>query len=442
MTSIKHSRLLFSDFIDVHSMALLPKKLEVYGFLNSQNKAEGYKTYELGDKKDLIGYITKRSEEGKTYTNYLKTITAHVFEHETFPLPILVLEVQLEEKELQKDIKNGIEGKIWKISLDVFSYFSKNYDLFSYSRVCFREAAIFNYLAEVRISMETPELAALLEKVENYDRLKKENDRGKIGSALNVLIESESVKFYSNGFSDQQTIIKGSGQRAFVIGSIVNSRLDYSPPMYLLTYQTELVSSQDIPEFPVIEKPGNLPLLDLSYGGGQILFLLLLGSWIKHVDLKLSKLVNFKARPKDSLKKQIQNSINGLMELYDCKLLNERVSSSYAEDIVKLSNVGKKEYGGILKEVMISSIYDTITTIIEGFSNEKHISLSAISRGIIENIRKNDERIGDLTELWKSKTELLSTQKNNRIAGKMLWLTVVITIATIANVVIFLAPSL
>ena len=219
--------------------------------------------------------------------------------------------------------------------------------------------------------------------------------------------------------------------------------LDNSTPLYLTSLISEgsEIALNSSESGPVLQFPGTFPLLDFSFGAGQILVMQLLNSWNRHVRKLIGDIT---AKQNSAGKKTNSDANQTLAELQDLifhKGINEKISVNYLRALEDLVNPSRKTF---LYELPIppdeTSQYSSNP---EKYGLEKPGPIiSNIASIILKSLDLNEKHLLDVTSLRKSKIDVLKIKEDREYSRKMLCLTIVIATATIINIILFLARML
>ncbi len=441
LPKIQHARLIFADWISEKPDKQFTDKIKNMGFSEVGEGKEDNHKFTPSDLAKFKEPFSKEIGEGNMKISLIESVSIEFTKNSNLPLPVIIIEVTLDKGKLDTFIGKGLEGIVWKLATDLYRHFSKTHEVLNFSGNVFRNSDYYNSAIEIVVSMEPKIFGFLRNAIDEYSTFQSEHEQGKIGSALVKLIDNQPVKFYSNGLSNRQTIIKGYQKTAFVIGTVVQSPLDGSPPLYLVTFNSEDSTPRDYGNNPSLMTPRSFPLYDLSDGVGQLLFLDLLNSWNKYVEKELNKLVQHRSTDKKKLKDDISEKSSELGKLFNFGIINERTSVNFGPELNSIANPPEDKYGLNLKEIYVLDQFEAVQTIIGGYAQSNfHPVFSELAKTVLKVLKINESRVFSLQDLWKSRVEFLTNERSEKTNSKMYKLTAFIAFLTLINIIIISRP--
>lgn len=480
-TKIAYSRLLYADFIsDENEEKEIVKKINEFGFTAQVQKSNTPTKFCVGDINDFVEQLRPVCKSDSDLLSYISNIVFWVYSDGILPLKVVIIEVILKADELQKLKKADLESKIWKLSLLLGSCFcegsiplagsSNDFRVLKFSSVTIPNVALRNFVAEFVTEAESKffddfnkELDSL-EKEISIKNLKKQkiiearNDgkipasevekviskgtgqqEQKIRDIRTKIVLLEPVSFLEGGFSYDQSIVRGYANEMFIIGKIVQGPLDNSVPLYLsvLSMGESQIPLANLESMPVLQFPGIPPLLDFSFGAGQILALELLNSWNSHVETSIMEITTKKNPAQKKSNIDVDETLEELRELIFHSGVDEKISVNYRRYLQDLANPSKKTF--LYEFPMPPEEATSYSTNPEQYGLEKPGPIvSNLASLNLKNIDLNEKHLLDATDLRKSKIDVLKIKEDRKFSRWMLSLTVVIAVATIVNVVLFL----
>lgn len=408
-------------------------------FNEKNGEKDEYRVFTPSDLSKFKEPFMKEISEKHQKLSLIDSISIQITKSGSLPLPLVIIEISLDKGPLQDLIGNGLEKILWELTRDLYDYFSKTHSVLSFSKAVFRNTICSNSAIEVVVSLKQERFEKLLESVNEYCLFQSKLEQEKIGSALIKLASYQPVKFYSDGFSNKQTIIKGYSNTTFVIGTVVPSTLDSSPPLYLITFTSENSTPREFGKNPPVITPRSFPLYDLSDGVGQLLFLDLLNSWNKRVEIELNNLVQHKTSEKNNLIDNISEKSKELEKLFNFGVINERITVNFGLELGSVANPPEDLHELNLKEIYVFDRLEALQTIIGGFAQGKfHPLFSELASTVLKLLKVNESRILSLRDLWKSRVEFLTNKSNEKTNSKMYRLTCFIAFLTGINFLVFL----
>lgn len=476
---IKYARLLYADFIsDENEEKTLTNKLTEFGFTPIYSKGNAPTKFSTGKIADFLSKLQKVGKPHSELIDYVENIFFWIYNEDLLPLKAIVIEVLLREDELQKLDKPDMEKKIWCLSLHLGYCFiegpiadsCKEFRILKFSPKFISNSELMNFAAEFVIEEENnvfddfnKELSSLENEISIKDMmeqkiLKTENDkeipkskvgnislkatreeREKIDNIRSKIISMEPVSFLGEGFSYDQTIVRGYSNETFLIGKIVQGALFHSPPLYLAII-TKSGSEAPFINFdgrPALQFIGAWGILDFTTGAGQIITLQLLNTWNRYVEKKIEDIITGREQYGLDTKKDIDKTLGEMKSLVRINGINEKMSFIY---LVKLKDLAQPYKNTNLYELpMPKDINVPVIVNSEEYGlDQSGKIISNLASSILKHLDFNGKHIVDAISLRKSKIEVLKIDEDRKTSKKMLCLTYVIAGATIINVVLFL----
>ena len=136
-------------------------------------------------------------------------------------------------------------------------------------------------------------------------------------------------------------------------------------------------------------------------------------------------------------KKEIDKTLENMKSLVQINSINEKMSLIYFKKLKDLANPCTKTH---LYEFPIPN---NINVPVIGNSEEYGIDqsgkiISNFASSILKHLNFNEKHIVDTINLRKSKIEVLKIDEDRKTSKKMLYLTIVIAVATLVNIFLFL----
>jgi len=479
-TKIAYSRLLYADFIhDDPEEKEIIERLKGFGFSELIKGNDSLTKFGTEKMNDFIKELQAVCNSDSELLNYIKNIVFWIHRDGVLPLKVVVVEVILKTDELQQLKKPDLESKIWKLSLLLGRCFcegpiplknpSKDFRILKFSSRAIPNVALRNFVAEFIIEAErkffddfNKELDSLEKEISKKDLIEQKiieaRDNGKIpasevGKVISKatveseqkirdirtkIISLEPVSFLEGGFSYDQSIVRGYANMMFIIGKIVQGSLWNSAPLYLsaLNMGESQMPLTNMESMPVLQFPGRPSLLDFSFGAGQILALQLLNSWNRHVETSVKKITTNQNLAQMKANIDVDKTLEELRDLIFHTGIDEKISVNYQGELQDLANPSKKTF--LYEFSMPPEAATPYSTNPEEYGLEKPGPIvSNLASLILKNLDLNEKHLLDVTDLRKSKIDVLKIEEDRKYSRRMLCLTVVIA-ATIVNVVLFL----
>ena len=480
-TKITHSRLLYADFIsDGNEEKEIINKFNGLGFTAQPHKSNTPTKFSTGDMGNFVEQLRSMCKSDANLLDYISNVVFWFYSDGILPLKVVIIEVILKADDLQKLKKAELESKTWKLSLLLGSCFSEGsipiansspFRILKFSSVAIPNVALRNFVAEFVIEAErkffddfNKELNSLEKEISIKDLIEQKiieaRDNGKIpasevGKAIskataqseqkikdtrNKIISLEPVSFLEGGFSYDQSIVRGYANEMFVIGKIVQGSLGNSTPLYLtvLSMGVSQIPLANLESMPVLQFPGRPSLLDFSFGAGQILALQLLNSWNRQVEMSIMEVTTKQNLVQMKTKLDADKTLEELRDLILHTGIDEKISVNYRRELQDLANPSKKTF---LYEFPLPPEEATpYSTNPEQYGLEKTGPIvSNLASLILKSLDLNEKHLLDIISLRRSKIDVLKIEDDRKFSRWMLSLTVVIAVATIVNVVLFLA---
>ena len=480
-TKIAYSRLLYADFIsDENEEKEITSKINGFGFTASPNESNAPAKFSIGDIGNFVGQLRSMCKSDSELLDYVSNIFFWIYADGILPLRVAIIEVILKTEDLQKLNKSDLEGKIWKLSLLLGSCFiegsiptpncSEDFRILKFSSKVVPNLTLRNFVADFVIGAESKffddfnkELDSLEKQIAIKDLIEQKiidaRDNGKIPASKvgkiisnttaqseqqkikdtrNNIISLEPVSFLEGGFSYDQSIVRGYANEMFIIGKIVQGLLGDSTPLYLVVMSlglSEMPSSSL--ELPVLQLPGRTPLLNFSFGAGEILALQLLNSWNRYIEMSIMEVTTKQNLAQTKAKTDANETLEELRVLITHRGINEKISVNYRGALQDLANPSKKTF---LYELPIPPREDTpYSTNPEKYGLEKPGPIvSNFATLILKNLDLNEKHLLDATALRRAKIDVLKIEEDIKYSRQMLCLTVIIALATVVNVVVFI----
>ncbi len=479
-TKITRSRLLYADFIsDENEEKEIVRKIKEFGFTAGDPKSNTQTKFSIGNINDFVEQLRLvcESDSDSALLDYIGNVVFWVYSDGILPLKVAIIEVILRADELRKLEKDALESKICKLSFILGRCFcmgpippvssSKDFRILKFSSVAIPDVALRNFVAEFVIEAElkffdnfNKELDLLEKEISIKDLMEQKiiearNDGKKPSSKVDKTISKdrdqqeqnfsdirtkivslEPVSFLGDGFSCDQSIVRGYTNEMFIIGKIVQGSLNNSTPLYLSVLSTKESQTPvaNLESIPVLQFPGR-PFLDFSFGAGQILALQLLNSWNRHVETSVMEITTKKnpVQKKDNM--DADETLEELQNIISYSGINEKISVNYRRDLQDLANPSNKTS---LYEFPMPPEATPYSIDPEQYGLEKPGPIvSNLASLILENLELNEKHLLDATNLRKSKIDVLKIKEDRKFSGWMLRLTIGIAIATFINVFLF-----
>jgi hypothetical protein len=481
-TKIAYSRLLYADFIsDENEEIEIIKKINGFGFAALAHEGNTPTKFSVGNIDDFIGRIRPVCKSDSELLDYISNVVFWVYRDGILPLKVAIIEVVLKTDDLQKLKKSDLESKIWKLSLLLGSCFSegsipltdssKDFRILKFSSRAIPNVALRNFVAEFVIEAErkffddfNKELDSLEKEISTRDMVEQKiietRDDGKIPASevrrvlskataqqeqkirdiRSNVISLEPVSFLEGGFSYDQSIVRGYANEMFIIGKIVQGSLDNSTPLYLtfLSMGVSEIPLANLESMPVLQFPGTPGLLNFSFGAGQILALQLLNTWNRHVEGLIREITTKQNLAQMKTKTDANETLEELQDLIFHTGIDEKISINYLRELQDLASPSKKTF---LYELPMPPEETTpYSSNPEQYGLEKPGPLiSNLASHILKSLDLNEKHLLGIINLRRSKMDVLKIEEDRKFSRRMLSLTVVIAVATIVNVVLFLA---
>ncbi len=464
MVKLTSSRLLLGDLIsdDAEEKETI-QKLRTFGFTEESRKDNMPLKFSAQSFDDFINQLRSTCTSDVELLDYVKNIVFWIYDEGILPLNVAIIEVTLKADDLQKLKKADLEGKIWKLSLFLGSCFSEgsmplkntsvDFRILKFSSRAIPNVALRNFVAEFIIEEErkffddfNKELDSLEKEISIRDSkdgraISKDTveEEQKIKNIRTNIISLEPVSFFEGGFSYNQSIVRGYANMTSIIGKIVQGSIRNSAPLYLsvLNMAGSQTPSNNLESMPVLQFPGSPPLLDFSFGAGQILALQLLNSWNRHVETLVKDITTKQNSAQMKANMDANKILVELRELIFQRGIDEKILVNYRRGLQNLADPSKMT--SLYEFPIIPDPAKWYPINPEQYGLEKPGPIvSNLASFILKDLDLNEKHILDATDLRKSKIDVLKIEEDRKYSRKMLYLTVVIAIATIVNVVLFL----
>jgi hypothetical protein len=386
----------------------------------------------------------------------------------------------LKTDDLQLMKKTDLESKIWKLSILLGRCFcegpiplsnsSKDFRILKFSTRAIPNVILRNFVAEFVVEAErgffddfNKNLDSLGEAVGTKEMITQKireavGDKGdiltnkiekiamkgdtpavqKVKDARKEIIALEPISFLEGGFSYDQSIVRGYANEMFIIGKIVQGSLNNSTPLYFtkLSLGISVIPLANFESMPVLQFPGKYPLLDFSFGAGQILALQLLNSWNRNVEMSIREVTTKQTTAPMNIKTETEETLEELRDLLFHRSIDQKISVNYRRELLDLANPSAKTF---LYELPIPPEDILYSSDPERHGLEKPGPIvSNLGALVLNNLELNEKHLSDLIALKRSKIDVLKIaedRKNNRI---MVSLTAIVALATIVNVILFI----
>ncbi len=479
-TKIANSRLLYADFIsDENEEKEIIKKINGFGFTVLAQEDNTPTKFSVGDIGNFVGQLRSMCKPDPELLDYISNLVFWIHRDGILPLKVAIIEVILKTDDLQQMKKTDLESKIWKLSLLLGRCFcegpiplsnsSKDFRILKFSSRAIPNVALRNFVAEFVVEAErgyfddfNKKLDSLGEAVgtkkmitqkireavgdksditKKIEKIAMKGDTPAVQKVKDVrkeIIALEPISFLEGGFSYDQSIVRGYANEMFIIGKIVQGSLNNSTPLYFtkLSLGISEIPLANLESMPVLQFPGRYPLLDFSFGAGQILALQLLNSWNRNVEMLIGKVTTKQTTTPMNIKKETEETLEELRDLLFHRSIDQKISVNYRRELLDLANPSAKTF---LYELPIPPEEDTLYS----SDPERHglekpgPMVSNLGALVLNNLELNENHLSDLIALKRSKIDILKIaedRKNNRI---MLCLTAIVALATIVNVILF-----
>jgi len=460
MAILVHSRLLIGDFIpnDEEEKEII-NKLNSWDFTESQHNDNMPNKFSTENIEVLLNKLKSVCKYDTDPLDYIKNMFFWIFKYDILPLKVIIIEVILENEKIENLNKDEREVKISRLSSYLGDCFnadsiinrdlSNNLNILNFSCEAIHNITIRNFVAEFFINAESEFISDLNTKLCWLETFKNAKFGGeyKIQHEKNIrdikekIISIDPLSF--NGSSFYRSVIHGCANKMFIIGKIGQGNLKDSPPLYLAIISEESATSKSIlDQMPILQSLG-YSFLDFSYSAEQILLLQLLNSWNRYLEKSINDITTKHTQFKSD-NKNFDNVIKELHDLISYRDTNEKISTNFKGNLQNLIDPIKNT---ILHEVLIPLKEDTpLLTNPEKYGWLGYGPIvSNLAFIILDYLDLNEKNLLDAINLRRSEIEVLKTEEDKNYSEKtvkysriMLWLTIVIAIATIVNVVLFI----
>ncbi len=478
---IAYSRLLFADFIihDNDEKEII-EKIKGFGFTEQTSNDNMPSKFSAEKMDDFIRQLQLACKTDSELLSYINNIVFWIYRDGILPLKVAIIEVILNVDKLQKLKKADLESKIWRLSLLLGGCFcesripvadpSKNFRILKFSTRAIPNVIFKNFVAEFVFEAErgffddfnknldslgdairTKEMITqrireavrdksdiLTKKIEKIAMKGDTPSVQKVKDVRKEIIALEPISFLEDGFSYDQSIIRGYANEVFIIGKIVQGSLTNSTPLYLTTMMLG-TSAHPLPNLesrPVLEFPGKSPLLDFSSGPGQILALQLFNSWNRYVEMSIRDVTTKHTTAPMNIKTETAETLEELRDLLFHRSIDQKISVNCLRELLDLAKPSAKTF---LYEFPIPPEEDsTYSSNPERYGLEKPGPIvSNLGALILNNLELNEKHLSDLIALKRSKIDVLKIEEDRKNSRIMLYLTAIVAMATIVNVIIF-----
>jgi hypothetical protein len=480
-TKIAYSRLLYADFIrDYSEEKEIIERLKEFGFSELNKGNDSLTKFGTEKMNDFIKELQAVCNSDSELLNYIKNIVFWIHSDGILSLKVVVVEVVLKTDDLQLMKKTDLESKIWKLSILLGRCFcegpiplsnsSKDFRILKFSTRAIPNVILRNFVAEFVVEAErgffddfNKNLDSLGEAVGTKEMITQKireavGDKGdiltnkiekiamkgdtpavqKVKDARKEIIALEPISFLEGGFSYDQSIVRGYANEMFIIGKIVQGSLNNSTPLYFtkLSLGISEIPLANLESMPVLQFPGRYPLLDFSFGAGQILALQLLNSWNRNVEMLIREVTTKQTTAPMNIKTETEETLEELRDLLFHRSIDQKISVNYRRELLDLANPSAKTF---LYELPIPPEDILYSSDPERHGLEKPGPIvSNLGALVLNNLELNEKHLSDLIALKRSKIDVLKIaedRKNNRI---MVSLTAIVALATIVNVILFI----
>lgn len=448
---IVHSRLLLGDFIsDDNEENELISKLKNFRFEEKDIQKNAILKFTSKNISDFINQLINESNESthdSILLDYIENIFFWVYNSKLMPLKVLVIEVLLDHNKLQILQKEELERNVWNLVLLLGDIFcegniskSKNFKILKFSYKNIHDTRLINTTIEFFFEKDISQFNSLYNKIESLEKISKNSNESydKIECAINEVMKNEPMSYFNNGFSYEQSIIRGYSNETFILGKVSQSILENSPPLYLVnikcgTYDNEILLNP----LPVLELSNGLQMLDFAWGAGKLLALQLLNSWNKYVKEFIIDSTTKQNSDHSNSKSELNKILKELQNLVFLKDKNEKIPVNYSEVLHDLSNPSEKTF---LYEFLIPTKRGTsYLENPEQFGLQKPRPLVSSFASIILNyLDVNKKQLQEAIELKKLRIDVSKIKEDHKYSREMLYLTVIVAIATLVNVILFI----
>ena len=172
--------------------------------------------------------------------------------------------------------------------------------------------------------------------------------------------------------------------------------------------------------------------LKMKSGAGQIITLQLLNTWNHYAEKKIKDIITGKEQYNLGTKKDIDNTLEDMKSLVQIKGINEKMSLIYFKKLKDFANSSTNTH--IYELPMPKSINEPVIVNSEEYGlDQSGKIISNLASSILEDLNFNEKHIVDAINLRKSKIEVLKIDEDRKTSKKMLYLTIVIAVATLVR---------
>jgi hypothetical protein len=225
----------------------------------------------------------------------------------------------------------------------------------------------------------------------------------------------------------------------FIIGKIVQGSLNNSTPLYLTTLSLGIsqIPLANLESMPVLQFPARYPLLDFSFGAGEILALQLLNFWNRKMEMSIREITTKQNSSQMKTKAETEETLQELRDLIFHRGIDEKISVNYRRELLDLANPSAKTF---LYEFPIPPEEDSLySSNPELYGLDKPGTMvSNLGALVLNNLDLNEKHLFDLIALKRSKIDILKIEEDRKHSRIMLYLTAIVAIATIVNVILFI----
>lgn len=456
MAKLTYARLLFADFIlaDDDEKEII-NKIKEFGF-RELDKGKSL-SFEIGTTRkagDFIEQLQSACKSDPAPLEYINNIIVHINRNSILPHNAVIIEVILNVDGLQKLKKQDLESKTWNLFLLLGEYFSepstpaanssKGLHILKFSSKAILRGPPINSVADFVFNAEPRFFNGFSKKLDSLEKITKGGAVLMQGleAVRKEVITLEPISFLDGGFSYDQSIVKGYGDRVFIIGKILQGSIADSIPIYLATMISATYDniSPYLASRPVLVFHG-VPLLDFSFGPGQILALQLLNSWNRYEGLLIKDLTTKQTPVSINIKTEIEGDLEELRNLISYRGINQRISINLQSELLDLADPSAKtflyEFPMPLEAASILS--SMISENPERYGLEKPGPLvSKLGALVLNGLKLNEKHLYDLISFKRSRINILKIEEDRKYSRIMYRLTAIVAIATIVNIILFL----
>lgn len=452
MVKLTYARLLFADFIlDEGDEKEIIDKIKEVGFRDLDNGKS--LSFEIGTTRtsgDFIEQLQSRCKSDPATLKYINNIIVRIYKDSTLPRSVITIEAILDVDGLQKLKKQDLEAETWALSLLLGKCFyepttpdansSNGLRILKFSSKAISNSLLINSVADFVFKAEHEFFDDFSQKLDSLGISTNETVlmQGS-GAVRKEVITLEPISFLDGGFSYDQSIVRGYGDRVFIIGKIVQGSMADSVPMYLATIISATYDniSPYLASRPGLVFHGGFPFLDFSFGPGQILALQLLNSWNRYEEELLLKGLAAKQTPVSiNVKTEIAGDIEELRNLISYRGINQKISVNLEGELLVLTDPSGKTF---LYELLMPLEAGSISGNPERYGWEKPGPLvSKLATLVLNGLKLNNKHLSDLISFKRSRINILKFEEDRKNSRTMKQLTAVVAIATIVNVFLFI----